>query len=243
MPRPQFAPLLAPLMLALLAGPAAAESVRVYGAGEAVDPAEVARILAPAPKAPKMRGLRLLDDRAASTVALAVPPAPSAEGSEADDATVPVPLPATPSRPRRPVDGDAGSGSSVAGGSAGAAGGEVEVASSAGTAALSLPVPFAFDSSDILPDARPQLDALAQGLMRLPQERRIVIEGHTDAAGSQPYNERLSMRRAQAVKRYLVAVHRIDPSRLLAVGLGEFAPLEGTDPMAARNRRVQFRGQ
>ena len=45
------------------------------------------------------------------------------------------------------------------------------------------------------------------------------------------------------MKRYLVAVHRIEPARLRAVGLGKFAPLPGTDPHAAENRRVQFRGE
>jgi len=109
-------------------------------------------------------------------------------------------------------------------------------------AALSLPVQFGFDSADILPSARQQLDALAEGIRMLPQLKAVVIEGHTDATGSNEYNEQLSQRRAYAVKRYLVAAHHIDPSRLRAVGLGEYQPLPGSDPYAAENRRVQFRG-
>jgi len=111
------------------------------------------------------------------------------------------------------------------------------------SAALSLPVQFAFDSADILPAAKAQLDALAQGIRLLPALKTVVIEGHTDAVGSDLYNEQLSQRRAYAVKRYLVAQHGIDPARLRAIGLGKFEPLPGKDPLAAENRRVQFRGE
>lgn len=109
--------------------------------------------------------------------------------------------------------------------------------------ALSLPVQFGFDSAEILAAARPQLDALAEGIRMLPELQAVVIEGHTDAHGSDQYNAQLSQRRAQAVKRYLVAMHGIEPARLRAVGLGEQAPLRGLEPYAAENRRVQFRGE
>lgn len=107
---------------------------------------------------------------------------------------------------------------------------------------LALPVQFSFDSSEILPRARAQLDALAEGIKLLDPGRRVVIEGHTDAAGADDYNLALSQRRAQAVKRYLVWGHGIDASRLEAVGLGEQEPLPGRDPHAIENRRVQLRG-
>jgi outer membrane protein OmpA-like peptidoglycan-associated protein len=181
--------LLAPLMLALAAGSALAQDVRLYRPGEAVDPQDVAAILA-APQAPapgmKMRSLRLLDD------------APSAQ--------------ATPTAERR-------------------------------ASALALPVQFAFDSADILPSARQQLDALAEGIRLLPEIQSVVIEGHTDAAGPDTYNEQLSQRRASAVKRYLITTHQIDPKRLRPVGVGESAPLSGRDPLASANRRVQFRSE
>jgi outer membrane protein OmpA-like peptidoglycan-associated protein len=111
------------------------------------------------------------------------------------------------------------------------------------TSALALPVQFSFNSADILPAARPQLDALAEGIRRLPDVLRVTIEGHTDAVGSDQYNRQLSLRRAHAVQGYLVAVHHIDPSRLRAVGLGEYMPLAGLSPDAPQNRRVQFRGE
>lgn len=111
------------------------------------------------------------------------------------------------------------------------------------TSALALPVQFAFNSADLLPAARRQLDALAQGIKLLPASRAVLIEGHTDAAGSQVYNEQLSLRRAQSVRRYLVAQYGLEPARLRAVGLGEYDPLPGRDPHAPQNRRVQFRGE
>ena len=110
------------------------------------------------------------------------------------------------------------------------------------TDALSLPVQFGFDSAEIQPSARKQLDALAEGIRLLPETKAVQVQGHTDATGSEQYNELLSHRRAQAVKNYLVAAG-IDAARLRAIGKGEHAPLPGTDPYAAENRRVQFRGE
>lgn len=110
------------------------------------------------------------------------------------------------------------------------------------TASLSLPVRFGFDSTDIAPSARPQLDALAEGIKLLPPGQAIVIEGHTDAAGPDAYNQALSERRALMVKRYLVQQHGIDPQRLKDTGFGKQRPIEGHDPHEALNRRVQFRG-
>ena len=112
-----------------------------------------------------------------------------------------------------------------------------------GPSALALPVQFGFDSAEIQPAARRQLDALAEGIRMLPAARQVTIEGHTDAVGAAPYNEQLSQRRANSVKRYLVAMHGIDPTRLRAIGMGQRATLPDLDPCAAENRRVQFRGE
>ena len=126
---------------------------------------------------------------------------------------------------------------------------EAKVASAQAAAAagkpksLALPVQFGFDSHDILPTARAQLDALAEGIRLLPDDALVAIEGHTDAVGSEEYNARLSMRRALAVKRYLVAQHSIDAARLRPIGMGKYEMLPGRDPMAPENRRVQFRGE
>jgi len=109
--------------------------------------------------------------------------------------------------------------------------------------AQSLPVPFALDSADILPAAKPQLDAIAAGIRMLPAEQKVVIEGHTDSVGAEEYNDELSQRRAQSVRRYLVATHGIEAARLEAVGFGKHQPLPGRSPLAGENRRVQFRGE
>lgn len=187
--------LIASLLVTLFAGSALAQEVKVYRAGELVNPHDVAAILDAKPV--KMRSIRLLDDAPAQQVAAADP------GIAAE------PAPRGESKP----------------------------------SSLALPVQFAFDSADILPAAKSQLDALAEGIRLLPADKLVLIEGHTDAAGSDEYNEKLSQRRAQAVKRYLVAQHGIEPQRLRAIGLGEYRPLEGRDPHAPENRRVQFRGE
>ncbi|HSW19442.1 MAG TPA: OmpA family protein [Ramlibacter sp.] len=114
--------------------------------------------------------------------------------------------------------------------------------SKAGASALSLPVRFAFDSADILPAARTQLDALAEGIKMLAPQRVVTIEGHTDAVGSDAYNLELSRVRAHAVRDYLVQRHGIDAARLKTFAYGEGRPIEDADPNAAINRRVQFRG-
>ena len=115
-------------------------------------------------------------------------------------------------------------------------------AAKAGADALSLPVRFAFDSSEILAAARAQLDALANGIKLLAPDRVVTVEGHTDATGEGAYNLALSRARAQAVRDYLVEHHGIAASRLKTVGYGEERPLQGSDPYASANRRVQFRG-
>lgn len=112
----------------------------------------------------------------------------------------------------------------------------------ADASALSLPVRFAFDSSDILPAARTQLDALAEGVKLLAPNSIVTVEGHTDGVGSDAYNLELSRSRARAVRDYLVQRHGIDAARLKTVGYGEARLIEAADPTAAVNRRVQFRG-
>ena len=107
---------------------------------------------------------------------------------------------------------------------------------------IALPVQFAFDSAEILPHARTQLDAVAQGIKMLPASHSVLIEGHTDAVGTHEYNLQLSRKRAEAVKRYLVSEHGLDAQRLKTIGFGEGRPMGGTDAFKPENRRVQFRG-
>jgi outer membrane protein OmpA-like peptidoglycan-associated protein len=238
-------PLISTLLLSLATGLAAAGDVKVYRANEIVDPMEVVRILegsspralggaragaatqADDQHAIRTRSIRLFDDPAAPPLAAKTRPAARAES--------PPPARTEVSRP-----------SAAASEVHAAAAGDitrVDPQKPGGASVLSLPIQFAFDSAEILPSARAQLDALAEGVRLLPDTTRVVIEGHTDAAGSDSYNQELSLRRAQSVKRYLVAAHGIEGSRLRAMGLGEYAPLVGLAPHAPENRRVQFRGE
>lgn len=105
---------------------------------------------------------------------------------------------------------------------------------------FALPVQFAFDSASIEPGASFQLDAVAEGIRLAGSGVRVVIEGHTDAKGSDEYNQRLSLARADAVRAYLVS-HGIDPAQLTIEGRGEAAPIDAANPFAPRNRRVEFR--
>jgi outer membrane protein OmpA-like peptidoglycan-associated protein len=67
-----------------------------------------------------------------------------------------------------------------------------------------------------------------------------MVAGHTDATGNAQINKRLSLQRAQAVKRYLVA-SGVDGARLDAVGYGAEQLLNPDQPNDARNRRVEIR--
>lgn len=82
---------------------------------------------------------------------------------------------------------------------------------------------FEFDRSDLrLP--QPKLDEIAAALQQNPQIDHVTITGHTDRLGGEAYNQKLSERRAQTVKQYLVA-KGVDPKRLEAIGRGESQPV------------------
>ncbi|MSQ58431.1 MAG: OmpA family protein [Betaproteobacteria bacterium] len=106
---------------------------------------------------------------------------------------------------------------------------------------IALLVPFQFNSAQIMPDAAPQLDALAEGIKMAGPGLKLIIEGHTDAHGSDQYNLILSFLRASAVKNYLVKVHQIAPENITVVGMGKRMPLNAAEPNAPENRRVEFR--
>lgn len=69
--------------------------------------------------------------------------------------------------------------------------------------------------------------------------RECHFEGHTDAKGSADYNQKLSERRAEAVRQYLIAQFALDKSRLTAKGFGKTRLLDPTKPEDGVNRRVQ----
>ena len=112
-----------------------------------------------------------------------------------------------------------------------------------GLATIALTVNFAFDSTELLPEAIPNLRSLGHALQS-PQlaPYRIRIEGHTDSVGTQAYNQELSQRRADMVKAYLVEHFEITPDNLVTVGQGEAEPIDdnGTPQGRQRNRRAEF---
>jgi outer membrane protein OmpA-like peptidoglycan-associated protein len=119
--------------------------------------------------------------------------------------------------------------------------GKGSVAPSAAKRAIDLEVLFEFDSARLTSDGREVLDALGGALAsaELANVRRVTLEGHTDAKGSDEYNESLSLLRAQAARQYLVQKHRIPSGRLTAVGKGKSEPADPRDPFSAANRRVR----
>jgi outer membrane protein OmpA-like peptidoglycan-associated protein len=108
---------------------------------------------------------------------------------------------------------------------------------------VALKILFGYDSAELTPEARRDLDKLGTALT----SNRLApccfqIEGHTDNAGTEEYNRGLSERRARSVIEYLVRSFGIDGQRLMPVGMGEKKPLVDNSSEAgrSRNRRVQI---
>lgn len=102
-------------------------------------------------------------------------------------------------------------------------------------------IPFDFDRWEIKQESFAILDAVAEVLQNHPEIRKVQIQGHTDDVGTDEYNQRLSERRAEAVRQHLIA-KGIDSARLDAIGFGRSKPLvlETSEEARARNRRTEF---
>jgi outer membrane protein OmpA-like peptidoglycan-associated protein len=100
---------------------------------------------------------------------------------------------------------------------------------------------FSVNSSTLLPGAYDELERVAKVLKQYPQTT-MKISGHTDSAGSEDYNQKLSERRAQSVKDALVGMG-VDSSRMTIIGYGESKPIATNSTEAGRqqNRRVEIR--
>lgn len=109
--------------------------------------------------------------------------------------------------------------------------------------AVAITVHFAYNSSAILPESAQNLRSVGIALQSSElASARIQIEGHTDSRGSDQYNLRLSERRAESVRQYLVKQYRIAPERLSIVGKGEAETIAENDTPEGRqkNRRVEL---
>lgn len=100
-------------------------------------------------------------------------------------------------------------------------------------------IEFAFDSAALDDAQKPKLQKLCN-VMQKSDIQLFRIIGHTDASGSEDYNERLSGLRAEEVQRFFINDCGIDASRLEAVGLGERFLIEDVEPDSDQNRRVEF---
>jgi outer membrane protein OmpA-like peptidoglycan-associated protein len=99
---------------------------------------------------------------------------------------------------------------------------------------------FEFDRADLKPGARQDLDRIA-GFLRDNPNRQVLIEGHTDARGTEQYNADLSQRRAEAVRSHL-ASQGVEADQITARGYGEAYPVASNQTDAGRqeNRRVDI---
>lgn len=107
-------------------------------------------------------------------------------------------------------------------------------------ASIDLSIEFDFNSSGIRAESRPLLVDLAMAL-KSPELRqsRFLIEGHTDAVGRPDHNLKLSLDRAEAVRRFLLATG-VTSTQVDVAGRGSTEPANQADPNAGENRRVRI---
>lgn len=100
---------------------------------------------------------------------------------------------------------------------------------------------FASGKTALLPIAQSKLDKVAEVLQQQSDDKKIVVEGHTDSVGSDDNNLKLSQKRAESVRTYLVS-KGVQPDRISAVGKGETTPVaDNKSPEGrANNRRVEI---
>jgi OOP family OmpA-OmpF porin len=99
---------------------------------------------------------------------------------------------------------------------------------------------FDFDKATLKPEGKAKLDDLSSKLKGMNLEVVIAV-GHTDSVGTDAYNQRLSIRRAEAVKAYLVGKN-VEANRIYTEGKGEKQPVADNKTAAgrAKNRRVEI---
>ena len=104
---------------------------------------------------------------------------------------------------------------------------------------IELRVEFEFDKAEIKSVYRWHLQKVAN-FLKTYSDTKAVIEGHTDNIGTDEYNRRLSRKRAESVRKFLVDEFNIPPQRLEAEGFGESMPVadNNTDEGRQINRRV-----
>jgi outer membrane protein OmpA-like peptidoglycan-associated protein len=105
---------------------------------------------------------------------------------------------------------------------------------------IDLDIQFDYNSADISASSLPSVQSLGRALSSASlRGSTFVVAGHTDAIGGEAYNQDLSERRADSIKRYLTEKYGIAGSDLVTVGYGKDKPKDPNAPMDPINRRVQ----
>jgi len=108
-----------------------------------------------------------------------------------------------------------------------------------GKETVSFRVEFDFDKSDVKPKYHDDIARVAAYMNKHPKTK-VTIEGHTDIVGGKAYNQKLSERRAESAKKYMVEKFGIDASRIATIGYGKSRPIADnkTEEGRQKNRRV-----
>ena len=105
---------------------------------------------------------------------------------------------------------------------------------------IDLEIQFDYNSADISKGSTSAVQELGKALSSPDLKgSTFVVAGHTDAIGGEAYNQELSERRADTIKKYLTEKYGIAGADLVTVGYGESKPKDANAPMDPTNRRVQ----
>jgi outer membrane protein OmpA-like peptidoglycan-associated protein len=105
---------------------------------------------------------------------------------------------------------------------------------------IDLDIQFDYNSAEIRTSSMPAVQELGKALSNASLKgSTFVVAGHTDAIGGEAYNQDLSERRADTIKRYLSEKYGINGTDLVTVGYGKTKPKDPNAPMDPINRRVQ----
>ena len=107
---------------------------------------------------------------------------------------------------------------------------------------LSLQINFDTNQAIIKPEFKPELAKAAAFIEENKAIPYVLVAGFTDSQGASAYNQKLSERRAEAVRRYLVEQYGVDPAKIRSIGYGESRPVADNVTAAGRyqNRRVEI---
>ena len=105
---------------------------------------------------------------------------------------------------------------------------------------IDLEIQFDYNSADISKGSMPAVQELGKALSNASlKDSTFVLAGHTDAVGGETYNQDLSERRADTIKKYLTEKYGLNGTNLVTVGYGKTKPKDANAPMDPANRRVQ----